>query len=415
MPDRLTEAELIQRLQLIREHGSLAAAARVMGMSERNLAGSVAAAKALGLTADSKITDETARLKAQLKLNEVTIKNLQREADTAEAIRKAIYGLAEHTPEPPEWLMREGKPGSRGAPCTIWSDWHWGEVISKDEVGGVNEFNIKIAKARAKRLVETTIALSFEHMGRANTKYPGVVVMLGGDFLGGDIHEELAKTNDRTPQQAINDLTDTLAACLDNMAAKFGKVFVPCVVGNHGRSTKKMQMKQRVFTSYEWNVYCNLERYFCRTRHIQFMIPSEADATFSVFGHRYLLTHGDSLGVKGGDGIIGALGPIMRGALKTSKSEAQIGRQFDTLVIGHWHQMLWLPNVIVNNSFKGYDEYARLALRATYSRPSQALWFSHPEHGITARWEVFLEGRRQAAESKDWIRWPDAALGREAV
>jgi hypothetical protein len=87
------------------------------------------------------------------------------------------------------------------------------------------------------------------------------------------------------------------------------------------------------------------------------------------------------------------------------KSEIEIGRQVDTIVMGHWHQLLWLPGVIVNNCLKGYDEFARLALRAPYSRPSQALWFVHPEHGITARWEVFLEGRRNYKESVEWITW----------
>src|SRR5262249_43643226 len=116
-------------------------------------------------------------------------------------------------------------------------------------------------------------------------------------------------------------------------------------------------------------------------------------------------THGDLLGVKGGDGIIGALGPIMRGALKTSRSEAQIDREFDTLVIGHWHQYLTLPGLIVNNSLKGYDEFARLALRAPYSRPSQALWFSHPEHGITAHWQVYLDKQRLATDNTKLVSW----------
>jgi hypothetical protein len=65
-----------------------------------------------------------------------------------------------------------------------------------------------------------------------------VIVCLGGDMISGDIHEELFATNDRTPQQCINDLSDLLASALERMADKFGKVFVPCVVGNHGRSSR---------------------------------------------------------------------------------------------------------------------------------------------------------------------------------
>jgi predicted phosphodiesterase len=180
-------------------------------------------------------------------------------------------------------------------------------------------------------------------MGRAKTEYPGIVVCLGGDMISGDIHEELFATNDRTPQQCINDLTDLISAAVERLADHFGKVFLPCVVGNHGRSSRKPRMKGRVFTSHEWNIYCNLERHFRRDPRVQFLIPGDTDAYFMVYGHRFLLTHGDSLGVKGGDGIIGAIGPIMRGSIKVRNSEVEIGKKVDTILMGHWHQTLWLP------------------------------------------------------------------------
>lgn len=415
--EKLSDAELVTRLQLVREHGSAAKAAVFLGIGS-GFRASIRMAKARGLTADTKVVDEVGKLKTDLRLAQTQIKNLKQDNETAETIREKIFGLAAHTPDPPAWIGTSGKPGSRGAPITCWSDWHYGEVISPDEVGGVNDYNRDVAKKRATKLVNTTIDLAYNHMGRAKAQYPGIVICLGGDMMGGDIHEELAKTNDRTPEQSVNDLTDLVAGCLDTMAGKFGKIFVPCVVGNHGRSTKKMQMKQRVYTSYEWIMYCNLERHFKGSKHVQFHIPSESDAFFNVFGHRYLLTHGDSLGVKGGDGIIGAIGPIMRGAMKVHRSEAQIGRDFDTAVICHWHQYLTLPGLIVNNSFKGYDEYARLALRAPYSRPSQALWFTHPQHGITAHWQVYLEPQRTSNDTAKWVSYQSRlprGLTREAA
>lgn len=408
MHNAWTDAELIAVLQAVEKHGSTPKAAPHIGKSESTVRQAVRTAKARGLTAGTPVQSEVDKLKVRLQAAERAAKDAARERDTAEIIREAIYNLAQFSPEPPAWLTKDGKPGSRGAPVTIWSDWHDGEVVRAEEVGGVNEFNHDICVTRVKKLVDVTIDLAYNHMGRAKTEYPGCVVMLGGDMMTGDIHEELLASNDRTPQQSINDLTDLIAGALDTMAGKFGKLFVPCVVGNHGRATRKPRMKGRVFTSYEWNIYCNLERYFRKTKNVHFMIPGETDAYFSVFGHRYLLTHGDSLGVKGGDGIIGAMGPIMRGAIKVGRSEAQIGRDFDTIVMGHWHQYLTFPGVIVNNALKGYDEFARLALRAPYSRPSQALWFTHPEHGITAHWQVFLEGLRKSNDRSKWVEFQAA-------
>jgi len=200
-----------------------------------------------------------------------TIEQQRKDNDTAEKIRAEIFGLSEHTIQPPEWLTGKKIPGgARGGPMTIWSDFHYGEVVNPDEVGGVNKFNMKIAKKRFTRLVDTEIDLCMNHMGRAKVAYPGIVECLGGDSIGGDIHEELMATNDRTPHQSVNDLTDMLAGGIEKMASQFGRVFVPCVVGNHGRSTRKPRMKGRVFTNYDWSIYCNLEREFKKDKRADF-------------------------------------------------------------------------------------------------------------------------------------------------
>jgi hypothetical protein len=76
--------------------------------------------------------------------------------------------------------------------------------------------------------------------------------------------------------------------------------------------------------------------------------------------------------------------------------------------MGHWHT--YIPRgdacpVIVNGALKGFDEYARLFLRVPYSRPSQALWFVHPSHGITAQWQVYLDEKRKSADTAKWLTW----------
>lgn len=404
MTDRLSDAMCVETLKAIEKHGSTQAAASALGLSTRSVRERAADARARNLTAQTVIRDPVQKLTVENADLRRQVKDLQREEETAAAIRAEIWKMEAHDPAPPKWLSKSGKNGFRGMPMLMASDWHYGEVVRKEEVGGVNEFNADIATKRIKRLTNTVIDLCYNHMGRASTIYPGIVLMLGGDMISGDIHEELMATNDRTPVQCVNDLTDLIAAQIEALVVKFGEIYIPCVTGNHGRTGKRMRFKGRVFTSYEWNIYCNLKRYFKNNKHVHFFIPEQTDARFDVYGHRYLLTHGDTLGVKGGDGIIGALGPIRRGEIKIRNAESQIGRDFDTIVMGHWHQYLTLPGLIVNNSLKGFDEFARSALRASYSRPSQALWFTHPEHGITAHWQVYLEGL-QHAEKPDTVRF----------
>ena len=350
---------------------------------------------------------EIIRQKLQrIQLLEKQLKAVQRHNDSEEKIREQIFELAKYIPQPPKWLVKKRDPKLPGVPMTIWSDWHFGEQVFNEQVGGVNAFNLRIGQERVKRLVDSTIDLCLSHM--VNPDYPGIVVCLGGDMITGAIHDELAATNDGTVQDALFAVEDSLIAALTTMAEAFGRVFVPCVIGNHGRDTVKPRFKNRPKQSYEWGLYHHLERHFKDDSRLEFKIPNETDYNFTVQGHSFTLTHGDTLGVAGGDGIIGAIGPIARGTTKLGRSEAQIGRPFDTLIIGHWHT--YTPRgdgtpVIVNGSLIGYNEYARLKLRVPYSRPCQALWFLHAKHGFTASWPIYLDDLRTSYDGKKWVGW----------
>lgn len=400
----LSDAELREAVELVAKHGSVVAAARAIGMPGPTLQHRVNTARDRGITIISK-RDPLQSAQTQLREVKAKLASVHAHNESAEQVRKEIYGLAEINPTPPKWTVKtKGKSGHGSIPFAFWSDWHYGEVVNKAETGGVNEFNRAIGKERVKRLVEGTIRMINGFMFRDGAPRPeGVVVALGGDMISGDIHEELAETNDGTPLQGVGEVLDLLIWGIDAMKKEYGKVFVPCVVGNHGRTTKKQRAKQAVYLSYEWNMYCMLERHYRGDKDVTIFVPGETDAFFRVAGQRFLLTHGNALGVKGGDGIIGALGPIARGAVKLRNSEFKIGREFDYLIMGHWHQEIWLSRVIVNNSLKGYDEYARLFLRADPSRPSQCLWFVHPEHGITARISVYVDEPIVSQEERKWI------------
>lgn len=402
---KLTDGEAREALLLVDKYGSITEAAKATGMNRTTLQSRVNYARSKKITIAGK-RDPLSSAQIQLRELKAQLAGIHTHNESAEQVRKEIYGLAAISADPPDWTVKSKSDGhGKGSiPMAFWSDWHYGETISRAETGGVNEYNRKIGKERVRRLVERTIRLARGFTFKDGSPPPkGIVVALGGDMISGDIHEELAETNECPPLVCVNDLMDMLIWAIDAMKKEFGKVFIPCVVGNHGRTTKKQRAKQAVYLSYEWNLYVMLERHYARDKDVSIFVPGETDAFFRVAGQRFLLTHGNALGVKGGDGIIGALGPIARGAVKLRSSEYKIGREFDYLIMGHWHQELWLPRVIVNNSLKGYDEYARLFLRADPSRPSQCLWFVHPEHGITARVSVYVDEPLPTKEERAWV------------
>ena len=103
--------------------------------------------------------------------------------------------------------------------------------------------------------------------------------------------------------------------------------------------------------------------------------------------------------------MIGALGPIIRGDHKKRSRNAQVDRPYDTMLLGHWHQLIQLQRLIVNGSLKGYDEYASQN-NFSYEIPRQALWFTHPKHGITISMPVNVdEAKARSTAEKAWVSW----------
>ncbi len=218
---------------------------------------------------------------------------------TAEKVRKEVFDLAEYSPDPPTWLNKEPGKSSTGIPLICVNDWHWGEYVDPDQVGGVNKFNRAIARDRVRVLNDAVIDLCFNHM--TNPSYPGAVVAILGDMITGNIHEDLAVTNDGPVMWSVNEVENQLIGLIKSWKKRFKKLAVICVPGNHGRNTVKPRINNKVYESYEWLIYCHIEQYFRGDPNVNVYVPNEVDAHFSIYGHRIMATHGDTLGVKGGD------------------------------------------------------------------------------------------------------------------
>lgn len=327
------------------------------------------------------------------------------------ALAEILAGLVAEPVTAPEWLAPPkpaGKASSPHVPVAPWSDWHVGEVVDPDAVRGVNSYSTEVFRRRVKRLLDRTTMLC-RHYGPGN--YPSIVIPLVGDLVSGGLHPELAKTDDQTLLQSILLVRDVLVEALVQMADEFGAVYAPAVAGNHGRTTPKPEFKGYNYKNADWLIYQLVARALADRgeKRVTIDIPPSNEAYFRIFGLRVLQVHGDMLGVKGGDGIIGSIGPIMRGKVKVGARMRSFGEDFDLLLMGHWHQELFLPGVIVSNSLKGYDEYVMKGLSAPFSLPSQPLFFVHPKIGITSYSTILLEDP-PAREGAGWVSLPEARV-----
>lgn len=293
--------------------------------------------------------------------------------------------------DPPKWLKSPTKkPGKHNG--TLWlmlSDLHLDEVVFPEQVMGINKYNREIAHGRLERTAQNFVEVWKQYHQRVT--YDGVVVCLGGDIFSGDIHEELKESNEDTLFGSIEYWVDPLASVINLIADEFGKVHVPVVVGNHGRTTRKPRAKFRARSNADWKIGCDLQRIFAKDKRVTFDVSDSADTIIDSYGRRVMLTHGDQ--ATGGAGWGGIFSPISRLDDKKSKRQAAVDVPYDLMVLGHWHQLIYGPNWIVNGSLKGYDEYA-FTMNFGYEVPAQASWLMTPEHGRTWSAPIYCQDRK---------------------
>lgn len=297
----------------------------------------------------------------------------------------------------PEWMEPKKKhvQDLTGIPVLFLSDIHYDEVVDPRQIGGVNEYTLAIADRRIDNTINRAVDLAMHSI--ASPKYDGCILALGGDLLSGIIHEELRETNESPIFVAAVALEEKLVSAIQFLADTFGSVFVPAVVGNHGRMTKKPQAKNRAYDNFEWIVLKHVAQRFSGDDRVTVFVSDSTDVTFSVYGTTFCLTHGDQF--RGGAGISGAFAPLMLGKHRKTSRDASVGKPFDVLMMGHWHQYIHLNSLIVNSSVKGYDEYANVN-NFPYEPPQQSFFIVHPVYGVTFRMPVYCDEMRVKSKEK---------------
>lgn len=314
---------------------------------------------------------------------------LSRKQATTESLIELIHG-ANVKFNPPQWTSKKVAHHNTGVPTFFASDWHWDEVVEASQINYVNAYNREIAHERAKKFFSTGVELLTQHMTKP--RYDYCVLALGGDMLSGNIHEELRESNEFPILQSVLDVTEKLIAGITLLHDTFGRVYVPCVVGNHGRLDRKPRFKNKAFDNYDWLVYQLIARHFGMGKNknpdINIDVTDGTEVRYDIYNTRYLLLHGDDF--QGGSGIAGPYTPWMLGDAKLRKRQMAVRDPYDVVIMGHWHSYTPLKNIIVNGSLKGFDEYSR-SRKYDFEPPTQAVWVTHPEIGITVHWPVYLE------------------------
>lgn len=390
-----------QAVAAMEVHGTQVKAAKALGIARQTLQSRLADAgwsppEKPAQRAEPLDVVEEHSLKRRVKSLEQQNKALVERLSLAASETSAEQFLANTTLAPPEWLTPKPKKGSKhhATISVLLSDTHFDEVVDAAEMAGVNAYNRQIAEIRLRRFFEGTIKLSRNYIG--GVEIDGIVCMLGGDILTGEIHDELIETNEAPAADSVVYWAERIASGIHMLREEFGNVLVPAVGGNHDRSSKVKKFKRRVRSSYGWLLYKMIEKEFKNDPRVTLMIPDSPDCAFPIYGYNHLLNHGDEF--HGGGGVGGNAVPIIRGDLKKQKRYASVGQPYHYSWYGHWHTRRRYGTIGVNGSLIGYNEYAA-GNNFDFELPQQSLAVNTPERGITIEAPIYCHSEE---EKKFW-------------
>lgn len=295
----------------------------------------------------------------------------------------------------PEWRLPPRKKGAReGIVMASLTDWHLDEVVKPEEILGLNAFNREIALQRVRRWTEKVITLPREYINGLDIR--GLVIAATGDLFTGEIHDELKQTNEDKVLSSLLFWMEPIIAMCELLAAEYKQVEINCVPGNHTRMTEKYNHKNRVKESLEqffWTVVKSRIADRGKAPNLAINVSQSSNMNIEVYGRNFLLDHGYEF--KGGGGISGAFAPLSLGAHRKNLRQTIAGMPMQSMVIGHMHQIINIPGVIMGGTLKGYDEYAfDLNLRPDENGAGQAMWVTSPERAQVLFMPIYVTDRK---------------------
>ncbi|HNU76548.1 MAG TPA: hypothetical protein PKL88_02445 [bacterium] len=275
------------------------------------------------------------------------------------------------------------KPNAKDNEATMvvqWSDWHIDEVITFSQTNGLNSFNAEIAKKRAEQLFRATVR--FIEIFRKDIIVNNLVIQLGGDFISGNINDELKENNSCGVMSAAINATNLIASGLEyiNNNVKDLQITCVCNAGNHSRITHKQMVSTEFDNSVETFMYFILQDKF---PNIKFFIDDSYFKYLDIYGYVCRFHHGHSINYGGGIG--GVFIPIYKKISQWNK-----GKSANYDFIDHFHQSKDGGNFLLNGSLIGYNAYA-IKIGADFEKPKQNVCLIDKKRGKTIVAPIILD------------------------
>jgi predicted phosphodiesterase len=283
--------------------------------------------------------------------------------------------------------------------CVALTDVHFGTHVDKEELGGKNEFNWEIAARRFGFIIDQIATYKMEQ----RSLHQEVVFLLGGDLIGGIIHNQEGPDYDLITHQ-VNGALSYFIQGFEYIKDLFPKIRIVCVPGNHGRFQHKADKGRALsqkYDSFENIIFYSLSRYFSKDSKIEVVVPKSPYAEIRVQKHRVYLTHSDGVFITGNPGKSINTERIEVQAHRVNEEERIHHRKpFSLFIFGHVHQPCHFQTnsgiqIIINGSMIGTDSYAQ-GVGIMSNNPVQVMWETNSKFVVgDSRWLFVSEADKE--------------------
>lgn len=262
-------------------------------------------------------------------------KYIKKEEKIKEYIAEVVGAVQAQDPLP-RVAYRSPQAVSSKNPITValhLTDWHIGERNAASELEGWGGYDWSIAQDRVLgQLVPSFIQWVETQRNGYNIK--DVVIVETGDFVSGDIHEELKVTNEFPLPIQTAKAGQLLGTVHNELAAHFENVFVQEIgADNHSRLVRKPQAAQKSQNSMSYLVYEIANEVAKKNSNVHPFRAEGMKLTFNIGNYVFLGEHGDSVKSWMGVPFYG----IERERAREATRRMHDGRGFHFLIMGHWH------------------------------------------------------------------------------
>jgi len=275
------------------------------------------------------------------------------------------------------------------------SDGHHDQIVTREESGGLEEYNFPISCRRAENYVDTLIDWTQQTLS-PRFDFKCLTVLAYGDHTSGEIHGHVARSYFRNQFKNTFAIGQLHALMYRDLAPHFDQINVVYLPGNHGRRSTKKDY-HGAHDNWDYLVAEIARLHLQDVPNVSFLIPNAFSVNIDINGVGFNLSHGDD--------VQGSLGIPFYGMVRRQKGLIALnsmagGQRIRYFCMGHHHVQGALADIdgelVLNGAWPGTDSYSYNRF-VGFREPSQLIHGVNPKHGITWRMNVHL---RSADESK---------------